>query len=393
MSRQRISLSPDLALLQAEGYEVAIRYDHLVITGVPYVNSRGEVRLGTLVSDLSMAGDRTTKPQNHVAMFCGEFPCDRDGKPVEKLRHGTGDNVIGPGLTTNHSFSRKPAEGYADYHHKMTTYVSLLSNHAKAIDPNVTAQTRRVVENTDEESPFVYLDTASGRAGISAVSRKLEMARVGIFGLGGTGAYVLDLVAKTPVQQIDIFDGDEFLQHNAFRAPGAPSIENLREQPLKVHYLKSVYERMHRGIVAHDFFIDETTVQQIGNFDFAFICMDPGTPKRLLVEHMESNGIPFVDVGMGIELVDETLTGMLRVTASTPAKRDHVRDKKRISFMDPGKDDLYAKNIQIADLNALNAALAVVRWKKHFGFYADMEREHNALYLLSGNAIINGDQV
>jgi tRNA A37 threonylcarbamoyladenosine dehydratase len=371
---------------------VAIRYDHLVVTGVPYVNSKGEVRLGTLVSDLSMAGDVTAKPENHVAMFAGEFPCDKDGRPLEKLHHGSGDTTIGNGLVTNHSFSRKPPGGYTDYHHKMTTYVALITKHARDVDPNVTAQTRRVVENDDPESPFVYLDTATGRAGVSAISRKLELARIGIFGVGGTGAYVLDQVAKTPVREIAIFDGDEFLQHNAFRAPGAPSIEELKTQPKKVDYLKGIYSNMHRGIVAHDFFIDETTVQQIGSFDFAFICMDPGTPKRLLVEYLEANSIPFVDVGMGLELVDDTLTGILRVTASTPEKREHVREHKRISFNDAGVDNLYSKNIQIADLNALNAALAVVKWKKLFGFYADLEREHNSLYLISGNTLINGDE-
>ncbi|MBO9516465.1 MAG: ThiF family adenylyltransferase [Porphyrobacter sp.] len=392
MSQQRISLSPDLTLLREEGYEVAIRYDHLVVTGVPYLNSKGEIRLGTLVSDLSMAGDVTAKPENHVAMFAGEFPCDKDGRPLEKLRHTSGDTTICAGLVTNHSFSRKPHGGYTDYHHKMTTYVALISKHARDVDPNVTAQTRRVVENDDPESPFVYLDTATGRAGVSAVSRKLELMRIGIFGVGGTGAYVLDQVAKTPVREIAIFDGDEFLQHNAFRAPGAPSIEELKTQPKKVNYLKGIYSKMHRGIVAHDFFIDETTVQQIGSFDFAFICMDPGTPKRLLVEYLEANSIPFVDVGMGLELVDDTLTGILRVTASTPEKREHVRAHKRISFTDAGVDNLYSKNIQIADLNSLNAALAVVKWKKLFGFYADLEREHNSLYLISGNTLINGDE-
>lgn len=392
MSQQLISRSSDLARLREEGYEVAIRHDHLVITGVPYVNGRGEIRLGTLVSDLSMAGDVTTKPGRHVAMFAGEYPCDQHGRPLEKLRHVSSTKSIGPDLTVNHSFSRKPAGGYTDYHHKMTTYVALISKHAQAIDPGVTAQTRRVVKNDDPKSPFNYLDTASGRVGIRAVSRKLELARVGIFGLGGTGSYVLDLVAKTPVKQIDIFDGDVFLQHNAFRAPGAPSIQKLRTQPKKVDYLKAIYSKMHRGIVSHDSFIDEATVGEIGTFDFAFICMDPGTPKRLLVEHLERSGVPFIDVGMGVELIDESLTGMLRVTTSTQRRRDHVREKKRISFADPGIDNLYAKNIQIADLNALNAALAVVKWKKLFGFYVDLEREHNALYLVSGNAIVNGDE-
>ena len=392
MSQQRISLSPDLTQLRDDGYEVAIHHNHLVITGVPYVNARAEIRLGTLVSDLSMSGDVTTKPGNHVCMFAGEFPCDQHGHPLEKLRHGSADNPIGPGLIVNHSFSRKPTEGYTDYHHKMTTYVSLLANHAKALDENVTAQTRRVVENNDPELPFHYLDTASGRAGISAVTRKLELSRIGIFGVGGTGGYVLDLVAKTPVREIAIFDGDVFLQHNAFRAPGAPSIEELRAQMPKVEYLRATYSKMHRGIVAHDCYIDETTVQNIGPLDFAFICMDPGTPKRLLVERLEQDGVPFIDVGMGVELIDDMLTGMLRVTTSTPAKRDHVRDKKRISFTDAGQDNLYSKNIQIADLNAMNAALAVIKWKKFFGFYADLEREHNALYLMSGNTIINGDE-
>ena len=391
MSQQRISLSPDLSLLRDEGYEVAIRYDHLVVTGVPYVNSRREVRLGTLVSDLSMAGDVTAKPGNHVCMFAGEYPCDEHGQALEKLRHASGDQSIGPDLVINHSFSRKPADGYSDYHHKMTTYVSLLANHAKAIDPSVTAQTRRVIENDDPLSPFHYLDTATGRAGVSAVTRKLELNRVAIFGVGGTGGYVLDLVAKTPVKEIALFDGDVFLQHNAFRAPGAASLDDLRAQMPKVEYLKAIYSKMHRGIVAHNVFIDETTVQTIGTPDFAFICLDPGTPKRLLVERLEQQGIPFIDVGMGVELIDDLLTGMLRVTTSTAEKREHVRENRRISFAEGGIDNLYSKNIQIADLNALNAALAVVKWKKLFGFYADLEREHHALYLISGNTLINGD--
>ena len=394
MSPPPINLSPDLVRLKEDGYEVSIRYGHLVVSGVPYVNQKKQIRLGTLVSDLSMAGDVTTTPANHTALFAGEFPCDKNGRTLEKLRHTSGDNQIGPGLVVNHSFSRKQpgGKGYTDYHQKMTTYVALISRHAQAIDSSVTAQTHRVIENDDPDSPFNYIDTASGRVGVSAVTRKLELARIGIFGGGGTGGYVLDLVAKTPVKEIAIFDGDTFLQHNAFRAPGAPSIEELKALPKKVHHLASIYSRMHRGIVPHDFYIDETTVQQIGTFDFAFICMDPGTPKRLLVEHLEANGIPFIDVGIGVELVDDKLTGLLRVTTSTPGKRDHVRDKKRISFKDGGIDNLYAKNIQIADLNALNAALAVIKWKKHFGFYADLEHEHNATYAINGNALTNEDQ-
>ena len=61
---------------------------------------------------------------------------------------------------------------------------------------------------------------------------------VAIIGLGGTGGYILDFVAKTPVKQIRLFDPDVFLSHNAFRAPGAPMLEELRDAPKKVDYLK-----------------------------------------------------------------------------------------------------------------------------------------------------------
>jgi tRNA A37 threonylcarbamoyladenosine dehydratase len=77
-----------------------------------------------------------------------------------------------------------------------------------------------VIESGDDDSPFNYIDDASGRAGITAHTNRLSLARVAIVGLGGTGSYVLDLVVKTPVREIHAFDGDWFVQHNAFRSPG-----------------------------------------------------------------------------------------------------------------------------------------------------------------------------
>jgi hypothetical protein len=42
--------------------------------------------------------------------------------------------------------------------------------------------------------------------------------------------------------------------------------------------------------------------------------------------------------------------------------------------------------------NALNALLAVIRWKKIVGFYDDLEHEHNTIYLIDGNTLINEDE-
>ncbi|HIC1934842.1 TPA: hypothetical protein ACW0QD_002540 [Citrobacter freundii] len=93
---------------------------------------------------------------------------------------------------------------------------------------------------------------------------------------------------------------------------------------------------------------------------------------------------------MGLELVNGSLGGILRVTTSTKDKREHVHSG-RISFAGGGEKDIYASNIQVADLNALNAALAVIKWKKLKGFYRDLENEHHCTYTTDGNMLLNED--
>ena len=123
--------------------------------------------------------------------------------------------------------------------------------------------------------------------------------------------------------------------------------------------------------------------------DFVFLCMDSGESKKLIVEKLEEFGVPFIDVGMGVRLNDEMLAGTVRVTTSTPDKRDHFRG--RVSFEELGNNE-YNRNIQIADLNALNAALAVIKWKKLFGFYQDMKSEHHSQFHTATNKLINEDK-
>ena len=84
-----------------------------------------------------------------------------------------------------------------------------------------------VKEMKADESPFHYADNGVA-PGLVEVTRRLELEKLAIIGLGGTGSYILDLVAKTPVKEIHLFDDDVLLNHNAFRAPGAPSLTELR---------------------------------------------------------------------------------------------------------------------------------------------------------------------
>jgi hypothetical protein len=202
----------------------------LLVKDVPYVNSNKEVKRGTLVSTLTLAGDVTTRPDDHIAHFIGDHPCREDGKEIEQIKNESARRTLASEVVVDHRFSAKPQPSgfYEDYYAKVTTYAAILSGYAQVIDPAATAKTFPVVEPGEGETVFKYFDTASSRAEITSVTEKLALEKIAIIGLGGTGAYVLDLVAKTPVKEIHLFDGDSFLNHNAFRSPGAPSIEDLK---------------------------------------------------------------------------------------------------------------------------------------------------------------------
>lgn len=389
MSQQLINRSPDLKRLRDEGYDVEVRANHLVIKNVPYVNSNKDIKFGLLVSELTLAGDITTTPNTHVAMFSGEHPCHKDGSEMTQIKHASNRQQLGDGLVVDHSFSSKPTSGgYKDFYEKMTTYVAIVSAPAQSIDPNVTARVFPAIPcDTDDASVFNYVDTSSSRAGINSVGDKLGLGKVGIVGLGGTGSYVLDLVAKTLVREIHLFDGDKFLQHNAFRSPGAPSLDELQKSLSKVDYFCEHYSRMHKHIVPHNGYITTENVEQLCDMDFVFLCLDNGASRRLLVEKLEEFGVPFIDVGMGIQQVDGALGGILRITISSDAQRDYARS--RIPLSEDDGNNEYSQNIQVADLNALNASLAVIKWKKLFGFYRDLENEFHSTYTIDGNAMTN----
>jgi len=400
MSSKLLSLSPDLLRLQEEGYGVQTRGALLIVRDVPYVAQDLSIKRGCLISTLNLAADVTQTPDVHTIYFTGDFPCGADGAPIERLRHSTGPHNLGHGLVTDYSFSNKPNPGtpdykgtcgFADYHQKIVHYVAIIAGAAAAVSPGVSARTYAAPDADDEDAVFNYLDSATDRAGLGALAALLASENIGIVGLGGSGGYILDLVAKTLVRAVHLYDKDDYLQHNAFRAPGAPSLTTLREIPKKVDYFAGLYSNMHRGIVPHAVDVDATNVDLLDNHTFVFLSMDSGPAKSAIIEHLHARRIPFIDVGMGLELTDGTLGGVLRVTVSTPDKHDHVAAKVSTSVRP--EDDIYATNIQVADLNMLNAALAVQKWKKIRGFYRDLTGEHHLTYTTDCNLLTTLDRV
>ncbi|QSO53142.1 ThiF family adenylyltransferase [Alicyclobacillus curvatus] len=375
--------------LEAEGYHLEIRDSNLLIKHVPYVTAQSTLAYGTLVSELSTNGTVTIRPRNHVVWFVGNYPCDNHGQELNSIIHQRTQMNFGDGLVASCSFSSKPLSGfYENYYDKMASYVRILSGFAKAIDPTITARVYPSHETTIDESVFRYLDAASSRAGISAITAKLRLDKIAIIGLGGTGSYILDLVAKTPVQEIHLYDDDTLYAHNAFRTPGAASIVELEQMPRKVDYLFQKYDSMRRNIFVHPVRIGQTNVEQLRDMSFVFIAIDSGPAKQHIIEGLQLYGVPFIDSGVGIYRTGDSLGGIVRVTTGTSGHSSHI--DRRVSFADQDEDE-YDWNIQTADLNMLNAAMVVLKWKKLFGFYADRKDEYHSTYTIGRNQMLSGE--
>ena len=197
----QINRSPDLKQLVDEGFEIEVKGGHLIVHQIPYVNSSREIKYGTLITALSLNNDVTIKPDTHVMGFMGEHPCNKDGSIIAAIHHSSPNQQVADGFVMNHTFSNKPPNGYLNYYHKVTQYEKIISAPAKSIDKTVTAQTFKVLECCEDESVFLYTDSNSSRANITQLNEKFKGQRIGIIGLGGTGSFVLDLIAKTPLMR------------------------------------------------------------------------------------------------------------------------------------------------------------------------------------------------
>jgi len=389
MLQGQINRSQDLKRLRDEGYEVEVKNGYLIIHHIPYVNSKREVKFGKLISPLSLNNNVTIRPQNHVVSFMGEYPCNNDGTIITAIQHsGQTDQLLFDGIVINFSFSNKPPNGYSNYYEKMTRYAEIISAPAKSLDKTVTAKTFKVIVDNEDETVFNYIDTNSSRANIYQLNSKFKGQKIAIIGLGGTGSYILDFVAKTPVDEILLFDSDEFLQHNAFRAPGAVSINILNKKLKKVHYFAEVYSQIRKGITPYAENVTEENIELLKGLSYVFICIDSNAAKSLIISYLRDFGVTFIDVGLGVNIVEDNLIGTLRVTTGTTSKFDHISN--RIGF-DVIEDNEYATNIQIADLNAFNALMAVIKWKKLCGFYQDLKQEYNSTYTINTSQLINED--
>ena len=233
-----------------------------------------------------------------------------------------------------------------------------------------------------------FQDSLTSKAEIVDLSRKLRDDVIAIIGLGGTGAYILDFMVKTPVREIRGFDGDAFHVHNAYRSPG--KLEEAELGKSKADVYQGRYSSFRDGVQLVPHYVDSESGDAFKGVTFAFVCVDKGSSRAAIFDLLISLGIPFIDVGMGLKRAGGPLSGMLRATYFAPGRAQDMRSKG-LAEMHDGPENLYRTNVQIAELNAFNAALAVMRFKQLRGFYIEVDPLCHLLIDLADLKIVGQD--
>lgn len=388
---RQINLSEDLARLSDEGVQYSIiKGAYLVVEAVPYLDNKKQLMFGKLIFQLNISGENLCPPADHTAYWAGEMPCNIDGSFITGLVNGPSIKTFGDGIISDYFLSRKPVENggmYKSYYEKVTQHINMISAPAKAIYPIDCVRVKSTPILPSEDLPFVYADTDASRANIAGVSECMEHQKLAIVGLGGTGMYLLDLLAKCPVEEIHLFDDDIFDNHNAFRAPGAASLSVLNQQPTKVQYASAIYGNMKRGIIPHCQKIMPENISELDDMDFVFICVDSSDVRNMIANYLADHGKSFIDSGLGLESVNGHIAGQVRVTTAISGHYEHLGED--LSSKGDG-DDPYATNIQIAELNSIAAVYSVIRWKQLLGSYGDTSssKDWSFVYCVSSNNII-----
>jgi len=245
--------------------------------------------------------------------------------------------------------------------------------------------TCNVIDEVQDNSIFKFQDTLTSRAEITDLSCKFNNETIAIIGLGGTGAYILDFMVKTPVKEIRGFDNDEYYVHNAYRSPGRLKSDELGKKKAKVYGLR--YENFREGLVFSDNYIDSASCGELDGVTFAFVCVDKGPSRKEIIDLLVLLEIPFIDVGMGLKRKDGLLSGMARTTYFSPENAENVLNKGLVE-LNSDKDNLYKTNIQIAELNALNACMAVIKYKQLRGFYFEEDPSYHLLFDIQDMKIV-----
>ena len=388
MSNSPIDHSPDLQALVTCGYSLEIRGAYLVVKNIPYLCSpSGDLGTADLITSLDLTPENATRPpSDHTVWWTGNVPYYPDGTSMEadiSCDKWDAGRDLGENTIVYMQWSLKPLEGgtmrpYTDYHEKIQTYIDEVAAYADARHPGALEAARAGEDPvTISNTRFKYLNTSTYRYGLKGVERPIEDEVVAVIGVGGTGSYLVDNLAKTNVKELHLFDDDVLEQHTAFRLAGAADIQELGGSSTKVAWHKKRYAAIRdQGIFAHETKVMGASRELLAAFTTVFIAVDDLQCRREIQALCNELGIFHISVGLAVEIEGEDnnqLGGMIKVETAfvSPSRREEDAHPNH------AEPQVYGQ-VQTAELNMLGAALAIVEWKAKVGIYRSERSKYDS---------------
>ena len=180
------------------------------------------------------------------------------------------------------------------------------------------------------------------------------------------------------MREIHLLDNDEVEWHTFQRAPGAPTAEEIElvrtGSLLKVDYYHSKYAAFRDGIHPHAVRVDSPSMFReflsAHPIDYAFVCIDQLTegdsPRQDVVYcALSAVAVPFIDSGVSITVEGGAVRGAVTTSfydEGSMAWKDAIPNAK-VEGDVPGY-----RNVQLPEVNALAASLAVMEWRRRTGY-------------------------
>ena len=355
--------------------------------------------LGTCTIETSY-DPATGKPDSRIGEAVHAVRIAIDGKYDGRVYHANGSaigNLVrSDGETWSNISIKRGAPGSPE---PDETAHDLLHRYVKQVVGAVASAGHSEVISQALSDPFHIPNTFEARAGIAPVQDHIRGDRIAIIGLGGTGSFLLDLIAKTPVSEIHLLDSDCVDWHTLMRAPGVPTAEEIEQvrggSLLKVDYYSSRSRPFRDGIHAHPVRVDspEMFAEFVAKHpvDFVFICIDQLTEgdsaRQDTVYHAVSAAeVPFIDSGVSITIEDCAVRGAVTTTAYEAGSDmwEGAVPNARMHGDAPGY-----QNVQLPEVNAAAALFAVMEWRRRTGQYISESPSYYQKFLLAKGTTIH----
>ena len=372
-----IVTAEELVRLDAKkrGWEIVRKAQELGVIGVPCfvspnVPGRCEIWVGVATDTDQLQGGLEWQGSNtHVADIRGltnGAVCDRMG------------NQIGNPVRTDNGNSctisiQRDEAGYRDGWEALKTYINAIYGGFLASDPSSSHQAERpytfqiLGERSRDE--VQWLDLVRGEKTV-------------IVGLGGVGAWIADLLVMADVAEINGWDDDLIEGKNIIRMPGAVSPDWIGKS--KAQWFEETYSKIHHQVHGHKESVsDQNAKEMCTNTTFGFVAVDNDEGREIACNAMAEVGIPFIDVGIAVNRIEDQITCSIRLTISAPYD-DAWR--KAVPKVDKAGQDIYGK-LELPDIAAIAAGLVVQSWRKIRGQMAQDCASECMVYRAETNTI------